>query len=65
MRTTLNIDEQLLAKARELTGVTGKSALVHNGLRALIERESAQRLLRLGGSQPDILDIPRRLSMAE
>ena len=65
MRTTLNIDEQLLAKARELTGVTGKSALVHNGLKALIERESAQRLVRLGGSQPDIQDIPRRRSMAE
>ena len=65
MRTTLNIDEQLLAKARELTGVTGKSALVHDGLKALIERESAQRLVRLGGSQPDIQDIPRRRSVVE
>lgn len=60
MRTTLNIDDQLLAKTQQITGITGKSALVHEGLKALIERESAKRLARLGGSQPNLQAIPRR-----
>lgn len=60
MRTTLKIDDQLLAKAQQVTGVTGKTVLVHEGLKALIERESAKRLARLGGSQPNLQSIPRR-----
>ena len=65
MRTTLKIDDQLLAKAQQVTGVTGKSVLVHEGLKALIERESAKRLARLGGSQPNLQAIPRRRGKAE
>ena len=64
MRATLNIDDQLLAKAQQITGVTGKSALVQEGLRALIERESAKRLAGLGGSQTNIQSIPRRCGKA-
>lgn len=60
MRTTINLDEELLAKAQEMTGITGKTDLVREGLRSLIERESARRLARLGGSQPELEDIPRR-----
>ena len=60
VRTTLNIDDQLLAEARRLSGVTEKTALVREGLRALIERESARRLARLGGSEPQLKPIPRR-----
>ena len=52
MRTTLNIDDKLLAEAQRPGGVTEKAALVREGLRALIERESARRLVRLGGSEP-------------
>ena len=62
MRTTLNIDDQLLAEAQRVTGVSGKAALVREGLRALIERESARRLARLGGSEPQLEPIPRRQS---
>ena len=60
MRTTLNIDDQLLEQARRLTGVSEKTALVREGLRALIERESARRLARLGGSEPQLESTPRR-----
>ena len=52
MRTTVNLDTDLLAEASRLTGMTERTALLHAGLRALIERESARRLARLGGSQP-------------
>jgi len=62
MRTTLNIDERLLAEAQRLTGLKEKAALVREGLKALIERESARRLARLGGSEPDLAPIPRRRS---
>ena len=62
MRTTLNIDEDLLAQAQKLTGVSGKAALVREGLRALIERESALRLANLGGSEPQLQRTPRRAS---
>ena len=62
MRTTLNIDDQLLAEAQRITGVNEKVALVREGLRALIERESARRLARLGGSEPQLNPIPRRQS---
>ncbi len=60
MRTTLNIDDQLLAEAQRITGMAEKTALVREGLKALIERESARRLARLGGSEPKIQPIPRR-----
>ncbi len=62
MRTTVNIDDQLLAEAQRITGVKEKAALVREGLRALIERESARRLARLGGSEPQLKPVPRRQS---
>lgn len=62
MRTTLNIDDLLLIEAQRITGVTEKTALVREGLKALIERESARRLARLGGSEPQLKPIPRRQS---
>jgi len=62
MRTTLNIDDELLEEARRLTGVSEKVTLVREGLRALIERESARRLARLGGSEPQLQAISRRRS---
>ena len=62
MRTTLNIDDQLLAEAQRITGVSEKATLVREGLRALIERESARRLARLGGSEPQLEPVPRRRS---
>ncbi len=62
MRTTLNIDDQLLEEAQRITGLNEKVALVREGLRALIERESARRLARLGGSEPQLKPIPRRQS---
>ena len=60
MRTTLALDDELLAKAEALTGLTEKAALVREGLRALIARESAHRLARLGGSDPEATAPPRR-----
>jgi Arc/MetJ family transcription regulator len=60
MRTTVNLDEILLAKAIKLAGPLDRSALLHEGLKALIERESARRLAKLGGSQPKLKVAPRR-----
>lgn len=62
MRTTLNIDNELYAKAVELTGIHEKTALLREGLKALIERESARRLAILGGSEPELAAMPRRQS---
>ena len=62
MRMTVTIDDELYAKAVELTGVREKSALLREGLEALIERESARRLAKLGGSEPELERIPRRRS---
>jgi len=62
MRTTLNIDENLLAKATELIGINEKSAVLREGLKALIERESAKRLARLGGSETNLVAPVRRQS---
>jgi Arc/MetJ family transcription regulator len=59
MRTTINLDEQLLEEAHNITGVKERTALIHEGLRALIARESARRLARLGGTEPR-LRRPRR-----
>lgn len=60
MRTTLNINEELLHRAARLTGISQKTALIHKGLEALIARESARRLAHLGGSEPRLRPIPRR-----
>jgi Arc/MetJ family transcription regulator len=60
MRTTLNIDDDLLKRAKALTGIQEKTALVRAGLEALVAREAARRLARLGGTQPKLADIPRR-----
>ncbi|TCZ56011.1 type II toxin-antitoxin system VapB family antitoxin [Roseicella aquatilis] len=60
MRTTIALDDALLARARALTGITGTSRLVREALKALIERESARRLARLGGSEPGLKAPPRR-----
>lgn len=60
MRTTIALDDDLLAEAQRLTGTQEKSALVREAFRALIQRESAQRLALLGGSEPQLQDIPRR-----
>lgn len=60
MRTTINIDDDLLAKASKLTGRLDRSGMVREGLKALIERESARRLARLGGTQPNLKPAPRR-----
>ena len=62
MRTTINLDETLLAEAERVSGLKERTALVREGLKALIERESARRLARLGGSEPDLKPIPRRRS---
>lgn len=60
MRTTINIDDELLDKAIRLTGPMDRTAIVSEGLKALIERESARRLARLGGTQPALKAAPRR-----
>jgi Arc/MetJ family transcription regulator len=60
MRTTLSLDDELVAKAQAYTGLKEKSALVREALKALIEREAAERLIRLGGSDPDATLPPRR-----
>ena len=62
MRPTLNIDDELLAEAQNLTGISEKTALVREGLKVLIERESARRLALLGGSEPQLKSVPRRQS---
>jgi len=59
MRTTISLDDDLLAKAQAYTGVEEKSALVREALRALIQREAAKRLANLGGSEPGIEGAPR------
>lgn len=60
MRTTINLDDELVVQAQRITGVKERTALIHAGLKALIERESARRLARLGGSEPKLKPIPRR-----
>jgi Arc/MetJ family transcription regulator len=60
MRSTLALDDDLVAKAQAFTGAKEKSVLVREALKALIERESARRLARLGGSEPDLATAPRR-----
>ena len=60
MRTTLALDDELIRVAQEFTGVTEKTALVREALKALIERESARRLASLGGTMPELKTTPRR-----
>ena len=60
MRTTLNLDDELLEEALGLTGLEEKTAVIHEGLRALIAREKARRLARLGGTEPQLKAVPRR-----
>jgi len=60
MRTTLNIDDRILRRAADITGVKEKTSLVRMGLEALVSLESARRLARLGGTEPSLHPIPRR-----
>ena len=60
MRTTITVDDELIGRAQEYTGVIEKSALIREALTALVKREAARRLARLGGSEPGAKPIPRR-----
>ncbi len=60
MRTTVTLDDEMVTKAQFYTGIKEKPALIREALKALIEREAARRLARLGGSMPDLKPIPRR-----
>lgn len=60
MRMTVDLDEALVEEARRLTGLTERSAVIREGLKALIGRERARQLARLGGAEPDAQAIPRR-----
>jgi Arc/MetJ family transcription regulator len=62
MRTTVTIDDSLIERAMELTGTSERSALIRDALEALISRESARRLVLLGGTDPDAVAAPRRRS---
>ena len=62
MRTTVDLDDELLKDARWLTGIDDTTQLVNAGLKALIEREAARRLAKLGGTMPNLQRIPRRRS---
>ena len=62
MRTTIVLDDDLLAEAAAFTGLKEKSALVREALKALLQREAARRLILLGGSDPDAVAAPRRRS---
>lgn len=64
MRTTLALDDELLAQAQRLTGLNERTALVREALQALIQRESARRLARLGGTEPKAKAVPRRSATA-
>ncbi|MFL9912881.1 type II toxin-antitoxin system VapB family antitoxin [Paraburkholderia fungorum] len=65
MRTTIALDDDLVSRAQDYTGLSEKSALVREALKALIEREAARRLVALGGSQPGITSAPRRRQEVE
>lgn len=62
MRTTLTLDDDLLTEAQRLSGLQDRKRLIDEALKALIERESAKRLARLGGSEPHLEPVPRRHS---
>jgi Arc/MetJ family transcription regulator len=60
MRATILLDDELVRIAQELTGLVDTTDLVHEGLRALVEREGSRRLVAMGGTMPELEDIPRR-----
>jgi Arc/MetJ family transcription regulator len=60
VRTTVNIDDELLKKAQKMTGIKERAALLRAGLKALIEQASSKRLAALGGSEPQIKPVERR-----
>ena len=60
MRNTVNLNDELLKQAGQVSGIVERTALIHEGLRALVERESARRLARLGGSEPGLQPVPGR-----
>lgn len=62
MRTTLTLDDDLLLQAQQISGLTEPSQLIREALLALIQRESAKQLAKLGGTQPELQQIPRRQS---
>lgn len=64
MRTTVTLDDTLLSQAQSLSGLKDRGLLLREALRALIERESARRLVRLGGTEPQIKAVPRRRGAA-
>ena len=64
MRSTLNLNDELIEKARQLTGIKEKTALLHAGLEALVGRASARRLGALGGTEPKLAPVRRRRSRA-
>jgi Arc/MetJ family transcription regulator len=64
MRTTVTLDGDLLAKATKMMGGLDRSSVLREGLKALIERESAMRLAKLGGTQPQLKAVPRRRAVA-
>lgn len=64
MRTTVTLDDTLLSQAQSLSGLKDRGLLLREALRALIERESARRLVRLGGAEPQIKSVPRRRGAA-
>ena len=64
MRTTINLDDDLVEAAQRVSGMTERTALIHAGLKALIERESARRLARLRGAEKQLRTVPRRRTRA-
>lgn len=60
MRTTITLDDELVRTAQEYTGVTEKTALIRLALTSMIQKEAARRLAALGGTMPELEDIPRR-----
>lgn len=64
MRTTLTLDDELLRKAQEISGLNERGQLIREALIALVQRESAKRLVALGGTEPDLQYVPRRQSTA-
>ena len=62
MRTTVNLDDELLEKAKGITSLTSNSEVVNAALKALVQRDAARRLAQMGGTMPDLQNIPRRRS---
>jgi len=60
MRSTVTLDDDLLQKAQEYTGIEERSALLRAALKALVQREASRRIAKLGGTMPNLEDIPRR-----